>query len=494
MNIHGRNPNSPILPDYELNHIVDHFLAKDFAAFSVIRQLDKRNYKRATGVVEHLLINSPEGFSRFFPAPHEPKCAARPAHLALQFNVSTEKLQHLPDSITHLELNHQRRWPPTISAKFLEALVKQCPNIQSLNLRNNILDEDAVAVLQRFEKLTELDLTASKIANEGIKEVAKITNLTSLKVGNCDISDYGAMELPKLVNLSTLDLSGNFIGCAGAAEVAKLLELTELNMSTTDIFFDGVRALAALPNLRTLDLSDHIIFSEDSTPLEMFNKLSCLKLNDCHIDGQIPMNIAKLENLSELHLANNRIGPEGLKELLKLPKLSNLNLSSNRLGHAEMKEVANILTLTTLNLSNHLSWPGEHFDQKLNGEALAELAKLPLLSDLDLSRNSIGLPLATALTKLAHLCTLKLVKCSIGNQEVAELVKFNIGDPKMAEQPKLPNFETLDLSNNVIGDEGATLLVNRGNIATLILHGNPEISAVHIEEVRAAPNTPNINI
>ncbi|MFY0477113.1 leucine-rich repeat domain-containing protein [Achromobacter marplatensis] len=520
MNISGSNFNSTIFPNYSSSdsdftspdssplrcdprhicyirdNILD-FLAEDIPGFKVVRQLNNRNRALAPRAIKNLAITQPEGFSRFFdPEKKLTEQPARPTHLTLRFPVSTEQLRFLPDSITHIDFACRGFFPRTFRVEFLDVLAQRCPNIQSMSLRRNQLTADAVAVLQKFEKLTALDLTGCYIGNEGMKAVAKLPNLTSLNVGRCDIGVEGVKELSKLLNLSTLDVSDNLIGSAGAAEVAKLLGLTVLNMSGTVIGADGVMALAALPVLRTLDLSNNILFGVNATALEKFDKLSCLKLARCDIKGQIPMNIAKLENLSELNLANNEIGPEGLKELVKLPKLSNLNLSANKLGHAATQEVAKILTLTALDLSNDMYRRDSprSSDNKLDYEALAELAKLPQLSVLDLSRNAIDHSLAAALTRFAHLSTLKLVKCSIRDQEVAELVKFNIGDQERTERGQFPSFSTLDLSNNLIGDEGVTLLVKRGNVATLILHENSDITAAHIEEVRAVWNTPQIDI
>ena len=72
-----------------------------------------------------------------------------------------------------------------------------------------------------LEKVTELDLSFTKITAEGLKEVAKLQNLTKLSLLRTKITDAGLKEVAKLKKLTSLDLSHSQVTYAGMVELQK---------------------------------------------------------------------------------------------------------------------------------------------------------------------------------------------------------------------------------------------------------------------------------
>ena len=68
-------------------------------------------------------------------------------------------------------------------------------------------------------KVTSLNLSDTKITDEGLKEVAKLQQIELLYLERTQITDAGLMEVAKLQKLSGLDLTGTKTTDAGLAEV-----------------------------------------------------------------------------------------------------------------------------------------------------------------------------------------------------------------------------------------------------------------------------------
>ena len=100
-------------------------------------------------------------------------------------------------------------------------------------------------------KVTYLDLSNTKITEEGLKELAKLQNLTKIALRRTKITDEGLKEVAKLQNLIELDLQMTKITDAGLKEVAKLQKLKFIILSGTEITKSSAAELKkALPNCR----------------------------------------------------------------------------------------------------------------------------------------------------------------------------------------------------------------------------------------------------
>lgn len=99
-----------------------------------------------------------------------------------------------------------------------------------------------------LEKVKALNLSDTKITNEGLVEVGKLQQLSSLGLGYTKISSQGLTELAKLKQLKVLNLWGATITDTGLKELAKCKKLEKLSLQETQVTKAGVAELKkALP-------------------------------------------------------------------------------------------------------------------------------------------------------------------------------------------------------------------------------------------------------
>ncbi|KAK3238678.1 hypothetical protein CYMTET_51328 [Cymbomonas tetramitiformis] len=307
----------------------------------------------------------------------------------------------------------------------------------------------------------------SKIMMQDIKD----DKVTKLDLSHAGIGVPGALVLSKLLvfntSLNTLDLSSNEIGPEGAKALAVALtpnaegvfntSLNTLNLYSNPIGDEGAKALAV-----TLT----------SNAKGMFNT----SLN--------------------IHLNGNNIGPEGAEALAVAltpneegvfnTSMNTLNLSNNTIGPEGAKALAVALTPNAEGVFNSTSLNTLH----LGGNQLCGLN-----ADLEGTYAASGIKaLAEALvfnTSLSIITMAHGVKLPIGALRRNELTELDLHGKGLAPDDAIilgavlvfnGSLNTLNLRNNVIGDEGAKALayaltpneegVFNTSLNTLDLEGN----------------------
>jgi hypothetical protein len=147
-------------------------------------------------------------------------------------------------------------------------------------------------------KITDLDLSMSRITNDSLKVLGSLARLQYLNLGATAITDDGITDLQGLVALKGLSLRGT--------------------RATTGKCLDKISRLPRVGQLAALDLSGIAIplqgcYSDspayNASIAALFKKLSNLKLlwlNGCAVeDGTIINNIKALANLTVLDVSNN---------------------------------------------------------------------------------------------------------------------------------------------------------------------------------------------
>ena len=131
-----------------------------------------------------------------------------------------------------------------------------------------------------LEKVTYLDLSNTKITEEGLKELAKLQNLTKIALRRTKITDEGLKEVAKLQNLIELDLQITKITDAGLKEVAKLQNLKQLSLVETQISDAGLKEVAKLQKLERLNLYPNAWAKDNAGVAELKRALP-----NCEIEG-----------------------------------------------------------------------------------------------------------------------------------------------------------------------------------------------------------------
>lgn len=115
-----------------------------------------------------------------------------------------------------------------------------------------------IAKLPAPEQGFALDLSATKVTNEGLKEIAAFEQLLFLDVCGTEVTDAGLKELAGFKELLALNLSGNQITDAGLKELAALPRLQALYIEAPcgggKVTDAGIKEIARLRRLETLCL------------------------------------------------------------------------------------------------------------------------------------------------------------------------------------------------------------------------------------------------
>ena len=346
----------------------------------------------------------------------------------------------------------------------------------SLSACKQLVNDDIEAWVKQHTTLTSLDLSDTKITNEGLEALAKhCKNLTSLNLGSCrQITDKGLKALAEnCSNLTSLDLYHTKINDVGLKAVAPYLgNLTSLRLDDTKITDKGLKALAPyLGNLTSLNLNWYGALSQN---LEMFlghtgnritddglealaphlGNLISLSLRGCYrITNKGLKALAKnCKNLTSLSLRGcYRVTIEGLRSLEPhLRKLTSLDLSYTKITDEGIKALAPYLgSLTSLELS----------ETKITDEGLKALApSLRKLTCLNLGATDItDEGLAALAENYKNLTSLDLSWC------------IKITDEGLkALAPSLRKLTRLNLGATDITDEGLAALAENYKNLTVI--------------------------
>ena len=264
-------------------------------------------------------------------------------------------------------------------ATTLAESLKSCTNLQSLDLSFNEVDSyGAIALadgLKSCTNLQSLSLSSNKVGSDGAIALAdglkSCTNLQSLDLSFNEVDSYGAIALAdglkSCTNLQSLSLSSNKVGSNGAIALADGLKnctnLQSLSLSSNKIGSDGAKALADglknCTNLQSLNLCSNEVGSDEAIALADGLK-SCTNLQSLYLssnkvgsDGAIALadGLKNCTNLQSLSLSFNEVGSDGaitLADRLKsCTNLQSLDLASNNIGSDGVKALAGGLNSCT---------------------------------------------------------------------------------------------------------------------------------------------------
>lgn len=219
----------------------------------------------------------------------------------------------------------------------LSKIIKLCPFLIYLNLRNNRLDYNKVKIL--FVGLKDLVLLKYiDLSYNFIKIFQKIPKLFLLQNN---------------FNLEIIDLSNNRSGPSGALLLSKILYNLP-NLKVLDISYNSIKSIGAitlaetlgkLTSLTKLDLTDNFIESSGiksiTDALLNCSLLSCLKLKNNWLKNEdISYLLKKVPYLEDLDISYNNLDNQNniiSNELPNCLSLINLNIESNNIKQNEIK-------------------------------------------------------------------------------------------------------------------------------------------------------------
>jgi len=164
-------------------------------------------------------------------------------------DVGIEKIRELRPSELRLDGS------PGITNRAMEHLRGMAPGLTSLNLSNTSVGDAGLAALKdSWAKLRLLEISESKVTDEGLVHLLAAKKLVHLIADLRAITDRGLVAISKLQPLHWLSVKGSAISDAGLANLQRLPNLEGLSIESTAITDAGLEHLAALQKLKRLDL------------------------------------------------------------------------------------------------------------------------------------------------------------------------------------------------------------------------------------------------
>jgi len=426
-------------------------------------------------------------------------------------------------AVRHLDLSHNRletRGAVTLSRP------RSFDRLEHLDLTDNVLGPDAVAAIlsgPMQSTLVELALAHNPIGAGGVRALtaAAPPALATLDLRRCKLGAAGlaalGLETGRLDKLLRLRLGetevhdGDLDPLANLSDRLAHLDLTSMPLSPTTLrgLFVGrswrslrtlglsgcrlddtaLRTLAAsasMPGLCELDLSHNELAAEGLAALARAPWSATLEALDLSSNppglGASALHCTDLPDLQRLALRMVGLDAAGLERFLRgaaPPRFQRLDLANNGLDAA----AADVL-VASLGGADALLLGGN----KLAADGLRRLLGAPWagrLTELDVSANQIvGEAFARDLTlELPALERIELACNRVGNRGMVMLasqrlpclrelgLRFNrlagVGeDPFWNAFAEVP-LESLDLSDNVLGDEGLRRLVRCNHLGAL---------------------------
>ena len=210
----------------------------------------------------------------------------------------------------------------------------------AVNLRGSWIADSDVLELARLPQLKKLDLSFTRITDQGILYLKNARNLVEVNLQFDErVGDEGQAAIKQWTHLKRLNVRGTRIADNTVAAAASLPELEALDISYTDALDFGLDALATAPKLKELSIGGLRITEVAFQSIRQIASLQVLDLgggkftgggqrSGLTLDDTVLQAIASLKGLRELELGYAKFPSRGLAILKTLPNLERLNLEN----------------------------------------------------------------------------------------------------------------------------------------------------------------------
>ena len=239
--------------------------------------------------------------------------------------------------------------------------------IVAVNLRGSWINDVEMIELARLPDLERLDLSHTRISDEGMLNLKRAPKITELKLFYSEwITDQGMTAIKQWKHLKRLDLRGTRISDGTLEIVGGLTSLEALDIAHTEVTDIGLENLNTLVNLRELALGRGRLSNSGLVALRMLPTLTQLDLSGAKptppdtpngrgegsgIPEETLKAIQELKELRVLYLGYSTITPDGLRTLSSLAKLEKLGLQGcSRINDAALEELTKFKSLKYVDL------------------------------------------------------------------------------------------------------------------------------------------------
>lgn len=229
--------------------------------------------------------------------------------------------------------------------------------IVAVNLRGSWINDVETIELARLPDLERLDLSHTRIGDEGMLNLKAAPKIKDLKLFYSEwITDQGLTAIKEWKHLKRLDLRGTRISDGTLEIVGRLTGLEALDVAHTEITDVGLDHLITLVNLKELALGRGRLSNPGLVALRMLPTLTHLDLSGARptppdnpggrgaaasVPEETLKAIAELTELRVLLLGYSAINADGLRTLSSLSKVEKLGLQGcSRVDDAALAEIA----------------------------------------------------------------------------------------------------------------------------------------------------------
>jgi len=220
--------------------------------------------------------------------------------------------------------------------------------VVAVNLRGAWVNDVELIDLARLPNLERLDLSHTRISDEGMRNLKSATNIRELSLYYSEqITDQGMTAIKGWKFLRRLQLRGTRISNGTLEILSHMPQLESLDIANTQVTENGMEYLIALTSLKELALGRGRLGDADLSFLRMLPSLTELDLSGAKplppdTNGKVRRRIpppptmpqktldalAELKNLRRLKLGYSGISSVDLKELSKLQNVERLGLEA----------------------------------------------------------------------------------------------------------------------------------------------------------------------
>lgn len=360
-------------------------------------------------------------------------------------------------------------------------------NLKELRLVQGLLTGKGLAKLTGLQRI---DLTDSRITDEGLQSLAAMPNLQRIILRNTLVTDAGLAHLAKLRNVVELDLFGCKITDAGIDHLQQMRGMQQLNLLGANLTDKGLQKLRHMRDLRVLTLYRNPISNAGIKELSRLKRLRFVDLRYTRTTRSGIELLGKALPALSVQFVDTSGGSSTTGLVASAPKgktLQALESWLNALGGTVTTDGARGLAVSfagTPVSDAHMAALAAFTDiERLDISAtevsdlgLQALAALPRLSDLTLNGLRVSdqglLPLAKV--PLQRLAAAHTALTGRNLKPFAGLVDLNLSDSEIDEEgarqvAALPALARLDVSFTSLGDSAVAKIAEARTLRWLSL-------------------------
>jgi len=228
-------------------------------------------------------------------------------------------------------------------------------DIVAVRLRGTWVSDTELLDLARLPKLERLDLSHTRITDEGLLHLKPAWQIKDLNLYYAEqVTDQGITAIREWKNLKRLNLRGTRIYDGSLAIVGGLTQLEALDIAYTQFTDNGLDALVPLTQLKELAIGRSKLGKNALEVLRLLPTLESLDLGGplkgagglrnkegTPMPDDLPRAISALKQLRTLKLSYSQIGADGLRILGSLDHVERLSLEgSPRVDDQALAELA----------------------------------------------------------------------------------------------------------------------------------------------------------